>query len=174
MAEKVLKKTVELADRVGQFIEYWGFKEVHGRIWTMIFLSPEPVDANFLIDQLQVSKALVSMSIKDLLYYNVIFEVAKDKPGTQKYAINPDITTVILDVIRKRELVMLQEIQKKFTELNDVVKSKKEDVVSRDRLKDLDFMIDSAHLLLKGMVAGQNVDFGIFAEATKIPEESNH
>jgi DNA-binding transcriptional regulator GbsR (MarR family) len=161
---------LELAEKVGSFIEYWGFKQVHGKIWTLIFLSPQPVDANFLKDSLKISKALTSMSLKDLLYYNVIEEVAKDKPGTQKYRMNPDITQVILDIINKRELKMLEEIQGSCKKAMDKTKQGTRVAICPKRLEELVDMVNGAHVLLKGMTAGQQVDFQIFADVTTIKD----
>ncbi len=171
MSLKVSKNNLEVAEKIGSFIEYWGFKEVHGRIWTLIFLSPEPVDANFLIENLEISKALASMSIKELLYYNVILEVKKDKPGTQKYSINPDITQVILDVIQKRELVMLTEIQASYKSLTQSHASKPDRHIDNDRLVELGVMVDAAYILLQGMTAGSMVDFNIFSQATNLKKD---
>ena len=78
------EKLLRLAESIGHFVEYWGFKQVHGKIWTLIFLSTEPVDANYIMTHLKISKALTSMSIKDLIHHKVIFELDKERPGTQK------------------------------------------------------------------------------------------
>ncbi len=100
-----------MADRVGDFIQYWGFKKVHGRIWTHLFVSDHPLDAGDLCRRLNISKALVSMSIADLLEYEVIQEIGKGEQGTIQYQANPDVTRVIFNVLRKRERKMMSSIQ---------------------------------------------------------------
>ena len=100
-----------LADQVGEFIQYWGFKKVHGRIWTHLFVSNHPLDAGDLCKRLNISKALVSMSIADLLEYEVILEVGKGEQGTTLYSANPDVTHVIFNVLRKRERKMLAAVE---------------------------------------------------------------
>ena len=138
---------------------------MHGKIWALIFLSPEPIDANFIKGTLEISKALTSMSLKDLLFYNVIEEVEKDKPGTQKYTINYDITTVIMDVLKKREMKMLEEIQSSCQGLKKVVDKRPDQGVDKKRMDDLTLMVSSAHLLLQGMMQGSQVDFNQFEQA---------
>ena len=162
---------LEMADKIGSFIEYWGFKKVHGKIWTLIFLAPEPVDANFLKDSLKISKALTSMSIKDLLHYNVILEVEKERPGTQKYKINSDIIQVILDVIHKRELKMLVELQAAFQILTTNHGNQALPNVDNHRLNELGLMIDSAQLLLQGMTSGNMVDFKAFEDCMVVSND---
>jgi DNA-binding transcriptional regulator GbsR (MarR family) len=101
----------DLAEQVGNFIQYWGFKKVHGRIWTHLFVTDHPLDAGDLCKRLKISKALVSMSIADLLEYEVIQEVGKGDQGTIQYAANPDVTRVIFNVLRRRERKMMANIE---------------------------------------------------------------
>lgn len=61
-----------LAEQVGSFIQYWGFKKIHGQIWTHVWLAKNPIDATTLVLRLEVSKALISLAIKDLVHYDVI------------------------------------------------------------------------------------------------------
>ena len=57
---------------IGRFIEYWGFKDIEGRIWAHILLSNRPLCAKDLIDRLDISKGLVSMSLSRLMEYEVV------------------------------------------------------------------------------------------------------
>ena len=104
----------DLAENIGAFIEYWGFKRVHGRIWTHLFLSDRPLDSGDLVKRLKISKALVSMSVADLMEYDVIRPAGKGAEGTQLFAANPDLTSVIFNVLRQRERKMLGLIEASF------------------------------------------------------------
>lgn len=101
----------ELASEVGEFICYWGFKKIHGRIWTHIYLAQNPLDAGQLMQRLKVSKALISLSLNDLIKYDVIREGSKSNRGTQTYLPNPDVLDVILNVLRRRERKMLTKAE---------------------------------------------------------------
>ena len=105
--EVVPPELEDLATEVGDFICYWGFKKIHGRIWTHIYLTGEPLDAGQLMQRLRVSKALISLSLNDLLRYDVILDAGKSARGTQLYAANSDVLDVILNVLRRRERKML-------------------------------------------------------------------
>jgi len=100
----------ELSEQVGGFIEHWGFKKIHGKIWTHLYLSKSPLDATSLVKRLKVSKALVSFSIHDLLDYDVIREVGRGRGRMVLYEANPDVTAVIVNVLKKRELKMLSDV----------------------------------------------------------------
>lgn len=151
--EQVLKS-------VGQFMEYWGFKAVHGKIWACIFLAKSPVDASFLIEQLKVSKAAISLGLKDLLYYKVILEVEKEGPSTQKYVSNPDLVDVICNVLRFREKKMLQTIVHNSRSLQQVSDSTKNNCgLDAEKIVRLQQMSNQAHATLEQMLNFQMVNF---------------
>ncbi len=108
--EKTLPELEEFANQVGHFMEYWGFKKVHGQIWCHIYLSDHPLDAAELMHRLQISKALVSISLKELLDFGVLEEVGKSPRGTRLYKAREDLGATILDTLRRRERKMMARI----------------------------------------------------------------
>ena len=39
IAQEILdRRVLEVCDAIGEFIEYWGFKSIHGRVWAMLAL----------------------------------------------------------------------------------------------------------------------------------------
>jgi DNA-binding transcriptional regulator GbsR (MarR family) len=146
----------QVLKNVGSFMEYWGFKAVHGKIWACIFLAKDPVDANFIISQLQLSKAAISLGIKDLLYYNVILEVEKEGPSTQKYVSNPDLVDVICNVLRQREKKMLQTIVGFSKSLSEKTTSS-ESGLDAQRVQQLKKMSEQAHTILDQILQMQLV-----------------
>ncbi|MAF90368.1 MAG: hypothetical protein VX583_08620 [Bdellovibrionota bacterium] len=120
----------DFALEVGKFIQYWGFKRIHGQIWTHIYLSNKPLDAKDLMARLGISKALVSITLKDLLEYDVVIEAGKGPSCTMTYEANPNLIKVILAVLKKRELSMLGKIQDSFEILKKLPSEKKAGVCS--------------------------------------------
>jgi DNA-binding transcriptional regulator GbsR (MarR family) len=108
---RVLNELEEFASEVGQFMEYWGFKKVHGQIWCHIYLSQQPLDAAELMRRLSISKALVSISLKELLDFAVIEEAGKSERGTRLYKPREDLGATILDTLRRRERKMMARIR---------------------------------------------------------------
>lgn len=139
MASQPLPEMKYLSELVGEFMEYWGFKKIHGRIWTFVYLSERPIDAGALIKNLGVSKALISLAMKELLDYNVLIESGMSPEGTRLYTANPDLQKVITNVLRQRERVMMGKVVAAF---NHVKKLPKEDLathhISANKLKDLE------------------------------------
>lgn len=157
---KIHPELEDVVAQIGEFIEYWGFKNVHGRIWTHLYLSDEPLDASDLISRLQISKALVSMSISDLMDYDVVQVAGKSSRGTVTYRANPNVTSVVLGVVRKRERRLLSRIAGATKVLKDYKMHSKEDVtLSAERVQSLHEMVVTAEDSLDAVLALGDVDF---------------
>jgi DNA-binding transcriptional regulator GbsR (MarR family) len=98
-----------LSHQLGELIHNWGFKRIHGRIWTRLFLSTRPLDAADLIQQLDISKALVSISLRELVELKAIQEVGRSARGTNLYRANGDLKEIYLELLRRREREMLEQ-----------------------------------------------------------------
>lgn len=149
----------DLANEVGDFICYWGFKKIHGRLWTHIYLSENPLDAGQMMQRLQVSKALISLSLNDLLRYDVIIEAGKSDRGTQTYVANPNVLDVILNVLRRRERKMLAQAEtshKLLCSLNQdrLIRAK----INGDRLASVGRMINQAQNALLSLLELATLD----------------
>lgn len=153
------KSYLEVLQTVGFFIQYWGFKEVHGQVWACIFLADKPVDANHIIAQLKLSKAAISLAIKDLTHYSVIQELEKKEPSTRKYISNPNLVEVILNVLRQREKKMLSQIVAATKALSDLDKNDLSKwSVSKEKTKALMSMSQGAQAILDQILIEDDVD----------------
>lgn len=155
----------ELANEVGDFICYWGFKKIHGRIWTHIYLSDHPLDAGQLMQRLRVSKALISLSLNDLLKFEVIRESGKSARGTQTYTSNPDVLDVILNVLRRRERKMLTKAEtshRMLTSLNPEALGRAR--MNPERLASMGKMIGQAQNALSSLLELATLDMGAWEE----------
>jgi DNA-binding transcriptional regulator GbsR (MarR family) len=154
MVIKNLPEIDYLAELVGEFIEYWGFKKIHGKIWLNLYLSEYPMDAATLMSKLSVSKALISISIRDLLDYQVIFERGLSESGTRLYEANSDLHRVITQVLRQREKIMMGKIQAAFHQLKSLPKEEiQNSKIEQSRIKDLDRFIKNGDKGLKTLMA---------------------
>ncbi len=149
-----------LANEIGDIICYWGFKKIHGRLWTHIYLSEDPLDAGQLMQRLKVSKALISLSLNDLLRQEVIIEAAKSTRGTQTYIANPNVLDVIQNVLRRREQKMLARTEASAKQLRAMSPSTLHEAqLHSTRITSLTTMIDQAVLALGGLLDLKPVDF---------------
>ena len=104
----------ELAEQLGAFMEFWGFKKIHGQIWCHLFLSRSPLDAGQLMARLNISKALVSISLRELIDFHVVQECERSERATKTYSAKADLTEPILEVIRRRERMMVARLSSAY------------------------------------------------------------
>ena len=149
----------ELADRVGDFIKYWGFKRIHGQIWVHLYLSKEPLDAGQLIKRLGVSKALISMSLSDLLSYDVVHRAGKSTHGTQLYEANEDIEAVIVNVIKTREQKLVAKAKVAFEALDSLSVFEKERLhLDQTRLDSMGEMMGAASAAVRALLSASTIE----------------
>ena len=118
--EKSPKELDHLCHLIGQFIEYWGFKSIEGKIWAYLLLAKKPLCPQDLMERTGVSKGLVSISISRLMEYDVISLDHTEGKRTQFFQVNPNITEVIKGVLRTRERKMIAEISTAISLLEQV------------------------------------------------------
>ena len=146
----------ELAERIGGFIEYWGFKKIHGVIWTHLYLSTSPLSAGDLIARLKISKALVSLSLADLTHYRLIEQTPESEDRkTKYYRAVPEVFVAIKNILETRETPMLQEIQSRFDTLHAQAP---EGSLSKERMEELGRMIKGANEGLRNLLLLASVD----------------
>ncbi|MCK6573962.1 MarR family transcriptional regulator [Myxococcota bacterium] len=104
--DPLTRAVLQVAHAAGAFIEYWGFKAIHGRIWTLLALHKEPLPQSEIADLLGVSRSLVSTAIAELTEYGLVRAV--DEHRNAPYEAVIDIWPTIADVLRSREWMLLE------------------------------------------------------------------
>lgn len=151
-----INKLRALSESVGDFIRYWGFRRIHGEIWTQVFLSKTSLSGAELTQRLEVSKSLVSPALSELEEYGLII-MTEDGKKTKRYSAAPNVVSVIKDILKEREAKIIAEAQKQFEAL-DKIHQKRGDqnsLLETTRLEELGQMISLAQFAL-GFVIGQS------------------
>ena len=136
-----------LADGVGEFIQYWGFRKIHGQVWLLVFLSAEPLSATEMKEFFGVSKALLSLAIHELLDYRLIEQSSSPDRKVKTYAANPNLMEVIGEILRNRELQMIDRVVRDERHLLSLCQ--KDSPIRRDRLEKICSMTEDANAALR-------------------------
>lgn len=120
LSRTTLKQFRELSNSIGDFIRYWGFRRIHGAIWTQLYLSEYPRSGADLVESLDVSKALISSALSELEEWKLIYQIPTDNAKTKYYSAEKDVMKVIKYVIENRELKIIEKIQSDFENLEKV------------------------------------------------------
>ncbi|MBR59203.1 MAG: hypothetical protein CMH54_14455 [Myxococcales bacterium] len=105
-SDAVERHVLAVCDAVGAFIEWWGFKAVHGRVWTYMALRNMPVSQTELVDVFGVSRSLISGSIHQLLELGLVRPCGDHRNAPYEAAM--DVWPVVTNVIRSREWIMIE------------------------------------------------------------------
>lgn len=107
---------------VGSFIEFWGFKRIHGIIWLLLYLSPRPLSQQEIVTLTRFSKASVSLALREMAGWGVIHLLPPRKGRERFYEPETHLGTMVRNVLERREKVMLEEAHKSFVELVRVLR----------------------------------------------------
>jgi DNA-binding transcriptional regulator GbsR (MarR family) len=92
-----------VSDVIGRLIEFWGFKRNMGRIWSVLYLSPEPLSAEDLREALKLSSGAVSMTLNELSRWGVVRKVWVQGERKDFYAAEVQLWRMISRVFSERE-----------------------------------------------------------------------
>jgi len=104
--DRLTPRVLAVCDAVGAFIEAWGFKSIHGRVWTYLALQRRAVPQAEIASALGVSRALVSLAISELSGYGLVRAIGTHRNAP--YEASMDVWPTITDVLRSREWMLIE------------------------------------------------------------------
>lgn len=129
-------------EQMSELLHSWGFKRIHGKIWTLLALSTRSLDAADLIGSLSISKALVSISIRELLEVRAVLDVGRSERGTRLYQANTNLQEIAFHVLKSREAKSFEQIQSALQRVREVApESLRAQEISLDKVSDLSLTI---------------------------------
>ncbi len=114
-----------VSDVVGRLIEFWGFKRNMGRIWAVLYLSPDPLSAEDLRRLLSLSSGAVSMTLGELARWGVVRRVWVQGERKDFFAAEVQLWRMISRVFNEREKM----------EIDTAIEAFEEALASLDRMK---------------------------------------
>ena len=158
---------LRVAELIGGLMEFWGFKAIMGRLWAILYLSPEPLPAAELCDRLQISTGAASMALADLQKWGVVKKAWRPGERRDYYEPETSIWKMVSRVFRERELAKVREAIEAFNDAIRLVHQGRSRAVG-DEKKQLKFietrlssLLTLARLgegLLNMLASGQPVD----------------
>jgi DNA-binding transcriptional regulator GbsR (MarR family) len=148
-------KLQQLSLSIGNFIRYWGFRRIHGSIWTQLYLSRIPLSCTDLTKRLGMSKALISPALDELCSYKLIKEVPSPNEKTKLFSATTNINEVIRNVLKTREALILKQITKDFSNFSEV--AEQDETIDPDQVRTLGEMIVAANLMLEILMTQEDL-----------------
>lgn len=106
-ADPQLERRIRLVcEAVGDFIKYWGFKSILGRVWAVLALTHRPLTQAEMVSFLGVSRSQVSEAIAELTELGLVR--ATQQHRNSPFVAELDVWPVIADVLRRREWMLIE------------------------------------------------------------------
>jgi DNA-binding transcriptional regulator GbsR (MarR family) len=158
---------LKAADAMGRLMEFWGFRRHMGRIWTVLYLSPEPMTTAALSETLQLSSSAVSLSLGELDRWGAVRKTWR--PGERKdfYEAETRIWKLLRRVYERRELNLIRETAEVFADASRALEEREPQLTRRDRrrvehmrkrLSRLSALSRAGERLVGLLVAGRRID----------------
>jgi DNA-binding transcriptional regulator GbsR (MarR family) len=102
---------------IGRLIEFWGFKRNMGRVWSVLYLSLQPLSAEDLRELLQLSSGAVSMTLSELSRWGVVRKVWIQGERKDFFAAEVQLWKMISRVFAEREKIEILASIEAFQEV---------------------------------------------------------
>lgn len=98
----------------------WGISRTMAQIHALLLVSPEPMSADDIMRELQISRGNTNMNVRDLMDWGIVEKVLK--PGERKefFTAEKDIWLVAMRIIRERKRREVEPILNVLDQLKDV------------------------------------------------------
>lgn len=164
---RVDEAELRVADTVGALMEFWGFKRAMGRVWTLIYLSPDPLGAADVADRLQMSAGAVSMTLAELGKWGTIRKAWRPGERRDYFEAETSIWKMITRVLRERELGLVRDTAEALGAAEAALvaaartgdrETRRRVTFMRDRLARLQLITQVGETLINALVAGEAID----------------
>ena len=159
--------TLRVADAIGELMEFWGFKRNMGRMWTVLYLSPEPLSAAQLTERLSLSTGAVSMLLSELSKWGAVKKAWVPGQRRDYYEAENNIWKMVSRVFRQRELRLISAAIETFAQAIDILErhmasasgeAKASLSLAHERINGLLSLARIGEKLLDSMLSGESVD----------------
>ena len=144
----------ESVSLVGEVIGFWGFKENHGRIWALLYLSTHPVSTSAIRTYLNLSKGAISMLLNDLEEWGVVTQHLEQIGRERLYTANQNFIEMIVRVMELRESDMLNQM---VSRLQTVQQQATKAQATHKQIQSLQEMVDLATMVKQLVLVGQKM-----------------
>ena len=87
----------------GEMGSLWGINRTMAQVHALLFISPEPLSANEIMDELQISRGNVSMALRELIAWGIVARVHLKGERREFYTTEKDVWTMFRIIVRERK-----------------------------------------------------------------------
>ncbi len=88
---------------VSRITHFWGFPKAMGAIYGVVYLSPEPISLDKLVEQVGVSKGAISTNVRQLERLGMVHKHLRVGDRKDYYLAETDFWKIARGILRERE-----------------------------------------------------------------------
>lgn len=104
----------------GQLSSAWGINRTMGQIHALLMMSPDPLTADQIIQQLSISRGNVSMNLRSLVEWGLVHKVYIAGDRKEYFASEKDIWKMALRIARERKQRELDPVIQSLQTMQDI------------------------------------------------------
>lgn len=99
-----LQPMQDLIEQLGEFFERFGFRRNLGRIWSVIYLSPQPLTQAEVCQLSGLSVGMVSSSLRELEHWGACHVAPSAGTRSKRYEAEEKLLRIVASILAKREV----------------------------------------------------------------------
>lgn len=123
----------------GEMGSLWGINRTMAQIHALLFISPEPLSANDIMEELQISRGNVSMALRELIAWGIVNRVHIKGERREFYTTEKDVWKMFRIIARERKRrevdPTIEVLRQSMVDLNHLEDS--DGAYEREQLKNL-------------------------------------
>src|SRR6185369_9634556 len=93
----------EFVDLWGQMANHWGINRTMAQIHALLMVSHEPLTADQIMDELQISRGNVSMNLRDLINWGIVRRTSLAGDRRDFFTTEADVWSMFQIILRERK-----------------------------------------------------------------------
>jgi len=93
----------EFVDLWGQMANHWGINRTMAQIHALLMVSAEPLTADQIMDELQISRGNVSMNLRDLINWGIVRRTSLPGDRRDFFTTETDVWSMFQIILRERK-----------------------------------------------------------------------
>ena len=162
----------EFVDLWGQMANHWGINRTMAQIHALLMVAAEPLTAEQIMEELQISRGNVSMNLRDLINWGIVRRTSIAGDRRDFFMTEADVWTMFQVILRERKKRELDPLLTRLDECLTHAGRKPENPEEKDaheayvkRVTELRDFFNTFHRLFSALLDNQP---GSLAKAVKV------
>jgi DNA-binding transcriptional regulator GbsR (MarR family) len=148
----------------------WGINKTMGQVHALLLISPDPLSAEEIMEELSISRGNANMNIRDLIGWGLVHKIHKAGERKEYFSAEKDMWEVTKQVAKERKKRELEPVIKMLNEVSKLEGDKKDKEVKAfaDVIHDIKKLANNADKTIDTLIkAEENWFFSSFIKLFK-------